>query len=183
MAEAVPAPTGASDAATQKPAQTEPAKQPDTVDLQKIRDGVWADARKKFEPQLAERDAALAKLKEELTAEREWRMGRLDEQARSLNLPESVTRIAREKGAADYEAIIADFAKQRPATPATPAPAPQPGGKVSGEAPPAMLGEFTAEQIDPMRNGGSPKVYRALVQKFGRSTVDNFLASADKAKR
>lgn len=109
--------SGAGDAATPKPAQEE---------LQKIRDGVFAEARKKFEPEIEAQKKALEEAKKtfeaELAKERERalkaekalteaeqrRIARLEERAKALpDAAQKLAAIAKERGSEAYEEALA----------------------------------------------------------------------------
>lgn len=159
--------SGASDAATSKPAQV-------SEDIQKIRDGIFKEARETYEPKLEKAKAKADELEAKFKAERDWRMGVLDTRAKGANVTETAMRLAREKGPEDYEKLIAEFEGLKTSKPAeTPKPAPQPGGLVGGEELPGI----NLDDLSPSKNGGRVQPLLEAYAKYGKAKVDAALAA------
>lgn len=170
--EATPTPaaqqTGASDAATSKPAQTQD-------DIQKIRDGIFKEAREAYEPKLEKSKARIAELEGQFKSERDWRMGVLDSRAKTAGVTETMAGIARKDGPESYEKIIVEFEGMKPKTEA-PKPAPQPGGNVGGEE----LSGLNVDDILPQNNGGRVQPMLDAYAKYGKARVDKAIANRGK---
>lgn len=178
MAEANPTPAaqqpGASDAATQKPAQTQD-------DIQKIRDGIFKEAREAYEPKLEKSKAEIAALKEQFKAERDWRMGVLENRAKLAGVTETLAGIARKDGPESFEKVIAEFEGFKPKQQAeAPKPVPQPGGTVGGDA----AAKLNVALFDPSKNPGgiaaAAKAYNDACKQHGKSVVDKAMQEASR---
>lgn len=168
MAEPNPTPaaatTGASDAATQKLAQT-----PD--EIQKIRDGIFKEAREAYEPKLEKAKGRIGELEGQFKAEREWRLGVLDTRAKSVGVTETAMRLARAAGPEEYEKLIGELEATK--TPKQePKPAAQPGGLVGGEE----IAGIDLDAIDPLKNGGRIQPLYDAYAKHGKAKVEAALA-------
>lgn len=180
MADEKPTPAaqqpGASDAATPKPAQT-------PEDIQKIRDGIFKEAREAYEPKLEKAKAKIGELESQFKAERDWRINMLDGRAKDAGVTETIGRIAKEKGPVEYEQVISEFEKLKatPAAPAVPKPAPLPGGEVGG----SQGINLNLDLLDPATNPGGAaaayKQYELACKQYTRRVVDDALAK--KAKK
>lgn len=158
---------GASDAATSKPAQV-------SEDIQKIRDGIFKEARETYEPKLEKAKAKADELEAKFKAEREWRMGVLDTRAKDAGVTPSIGELARNAGPEAYEKAIAEFQGLKTSKPAeTPKPAPQPGGLVGGEELPGI----NLDDLSPSKNGGRVQPLLEAYAKYGKAKVDAALAA------
>lgn len=129
-----------------------------------------------FGEQLKARDAEIAKLAGEFTAEREWRMQQLTARAKAAGVSEVAGKLASEKGPVEFEAVIAEFEamKAQATEAAKAAPAPQPGGQLGGEESLAL----DVNRLLPWRNGGNPEPLREAYKKYGQKRVDDYIAQA-----
>ena len=137
--------------------------------------------------ELAKYQAQIADLSKSAKEAQDWRMNALESRAKAAGVTETVAKLAKEKGPSEYEAIIGEFEKLKPATTApaaTPAkPVTQPGGEVGG----SEGININLDLIDPLTNPGGAaaafKAYEQAAKQYTRKVVDDALAKRAAQRR
>lgn len=153
----------------------------------------FGKAMEKFHAAEEAHKAELAKLQAQLSGfqtqakeAQDWRINVLDQRAKAAGVTETVSKLAKEKGPSDYEAIIGEFEKLKPTTqqaPAVPKPVAQPGGEVGG----SEGININLDLVDPMTNpngiAAASKAYEQACKQYTRAVVDAALAKRSATRR
>ena len=137
--------------------------------------------------ELAKLNAQLADLGKSAKEANDWRFNALDQRAKAAGVTETVSKLAKEKGPSEYEAIIGEFEKLKPTQAPSAAPAPKPVAQPGGEVGGSDGINLNLDLLDPATNpngmAAAAQAYKKACDQYTRPVVDAALTKRALARR